>query len=79
MLAATEQAQPHVIASGAKDRVSGFIDYGVVTIARIGAPKRFNANAAIGTTRTCIKMLRFAKAGEIVIGESAKTLLPRDW
>lgn len=56
------------------------IDYGVVTIARLGAPRRFNANAAIGTTANfASKMLRYAKAGDIVIGESAKLLLPIKW
>jgi len=82
MFAATERLiNPIVVASRAKHiefRVS--IDYGSVTIARIGAPKRFNANAAIGTTANfASKMLRFAKAGEIVVGESAKLLLPVEW
>lgn len=82
MFAATEHLiNPIIIASNAKPiefRVS--IDYGTVTISRIGAPKRFNANAAIGTTANfASKMLRFAKAGEIVIGESAKVLLPIEW
>lgn len=82
MFAATnELINPIITASGAKViefRVS--IDYGAVTIARIGAPRRFNANAAVGTTANfASKMLKFAKAGEIVIGESAKTHLPLDW
>ena len=82
MFAATEHLiSPVVVASGAKPiefRVS--IDYGAVTIARIGAPRRFNANAAIGSTANfASKMLRIAKAGGIVIGESAKALLPLDW
>jgi len=82
MFAATNQLiNPIVKASGANEiafRVS--IDYGAVTIARIGAPRRFNANAAVGTTANfAAKMLRFAKAGEIVIGESARTHLPLDW
>lgn len=82
MFAATKHLiNPIVVASGARQiefRIS--IDYGSVTIARIGAPRRFNANAAIGTTANfASKMLRFAKAGEIVIGESAKLLLPLYW
>lgn len=72
---------PIVIASGEQAidfRVS--IDYGAVTIARLGAAKRFNSNAAIGTTANfASKMLAHAKAGEIVIGESAKAQLPVDW
>jgi class 3 adenylate cyclase len=56
------------------------IDYGNVTIARLGPPRRFNSNAAIGATANfASKMLRHAKAGEIVIGESARNMLPSDW
>ena len=82
MFAATKNLiNPIVAASGASEiefRVS--IDYGAVTIARLGAPKRFNSNAAIGTTANfASKMLSFAKAGEIVIGELARAQLPVDW
>lgn len=82
MLAATKNLiNPIVAASGAREiefRVS--IDYGAVTIARLGAPKRFNSNAAIGTTANfASKMLSFAKAGEIVIGQLARAQLPIDW
>lgn len=56
------------------------IDYGNVTIARIGAPKRFNANAAIGATANfASKVMRHAKDNEIVIGESARNKLPESW
>ncbi len=56
------------------------IDYGSVTIARLGPPRRFNSNAAIGTTANfASKMLRHAKAGDIVLGESARNQLPADW
>lgn len=82
MFAATKHLiNPIIAATSAKEidfRVS--IDYGTVTVARIGAPRRFQANVAIGTTANfASKMLRFAKANEIVIGEAAKTLLPLDW
>ena len=82
MFAATKHLiNPIIAATNAKEidfRVS--IDYGTVTVARIGAPKRFKANAAIGTTANfASKMLRFAKANEIVIGEAARNLLPLDW
>lgn len=61
-----------------KFRVS--IDWGTVTIAKLGAPKRFSANAAIGTTANfASKMMRYAKENEIVIGETARMLLPVDW
>ncbi|MEQ1885530.1 MAG: adenylate/guanylate cyclase domain-containing protein [Bryobacteraceae bacterium] len=56
------------------------IDHGWVTIARLGAARRFNANVAIGSTANfAAKMLSFAKAGDIVIGESAKNQLPSQW
>lgn len=82
MFAATQHLiNPIVVASHMQPiefRVS--IDYGVVTVARIGAPRRFNANAVIGAAANfASKMLRHARAGDIVIGESAKVLLPFDW
>lgn len=82
MFAATEYLiNPIIISSSSKPiefRVS--IDYGAVAVAKIGAPKRFNANTAIGTTANfASKMLRFAKPNEIVIGETARNYLPRDW
>lgn len=56
------------------------IDYGSVTIARLGSARRFNSNAAIGaTTNFASKMLRHANAGDIVLGESARNQLPSDW
>jgi len=56
------------------------IDHGNVTVAKIGAPRRFNANTAIGSTAnfTC-KMLKQAGKNEIVIGENAKQQLPPEW
>lgn len=82
MFAATKNLiNPIVAASSTNEinfRVS--IDYGAVTVARIGAPRRFNANVAIGsTTNFASKMLGFAKPGEIVIGQTARELLPLDW
>jgi adenylate cyclase len=56
------------------------IDYGIVTIARLGAARRFNANVAIGATANfASKMLAKANPGEIVIGETVKQKLPQDW
>lgn len=82
MFAATQHLiNPIVVASQMQPiefRIS--IDYGSVTVARIGAPRRFNANTAIGAAANfASKMLKYAKAGEIVIGEAAKVLLPIEW
>lgn len=82
MFAATKHLiNPIIVNSNAKPidfRVS--IDHGNVTIARIGAPRRFNANVAIGATANLAsKVMCFAGAGEIVIGESLKNLLPASW
>lgn len=82
MIAATKYLiNPIVVASGSNQiefRVS--IDYGSVAIARIGAPRRFNANVAIGNTANfASKMLKFAKPFDIVVGESAKISLPTEW
>jgi adenylate cyclase len=61
-----------------KFRVS--IDSGFVTIARLGAARRFNANVAIGATANfASKMLRFAEAGDIVIGATVRDGLPAAW
>lgn len=61
-----------------KFRIS--IDYGSVTVARLGAARRFNANVAIGATANfASKMLRYAGPGEIVLGEAAYFELPDDW
>jgi adenylate cyclase len=56
------------------------IDSGNVTIAKLGAARRFNAIVAIGTTANIAsKMLTAAKAGQILLGENVKTKLPLDW
>jgi class 3 adenylate cyclase len=56
------------------------IDYGTVTVARLGAPKRFNANVAIGAAANfACKMLSFAEPGDIVIGATVRNLLPDTW
>ena len=82
MLAATKELiNPILVASKIESidfRVS--IDYGMVTIARIGAPRRFNANTAIGTTANfASKMMRRAGKNEIVIGAAALEKLPAAW
>lgn len=61
-----------------KFRIS--IDYGTVTVARLGAAQRFNANVAIGATANfACKMLRFADPGDIVIGSLVRDQLPSTW
>ena len=56
------------------------IDYGWVTISRLGAAKRFNTIVAIGTTANISsKMLSFAGPSEILIGERARNQLPLLW
>jgi adenylate cyclase len=61
-----------------KFRIS--IDFGCVTIARLGAARRFNANVAIGATANfASKMLAFAQAGDIVIGATVRDGLPPAW
>jgi len=56
------------------------MDHGAVTIARIGAPQRFNANVAIGNTANfAAKMLGLVKPGEIVLGAAARGRLPAAW
>src|SRR5258708_25207641 len=61
-----------------KFRVS--IDYGSVTVARLGAAQRFNVNVAVGATANfASKMLDFAGPGDIVIGASVRDQLPSTW
>ena len=56
------------------------IEYGPVTVARIGSPRRFNTNAAIGTSANfASKMLAKAEPGEIVLGATARQQLPVHW
>lgn len=56
------------------------IDYGPITVAQIGAPKLFGSIVAIGITANIAnKMLRFAKANQIVIGEEVVLALSDDW
>jgi adenylate cyclase len=82
MIAANEYLiRPIILATGVPEisfRIS--IDYGFVTVARLGPARRFNANVAIGTTANfAAKMLAKASAGEIVLGASARNELPPEW
>lgn len=56
------------------------IDHGNVTVANIGAPRRYSSNAAIGATANfASKMLRKAGPNEIMIGANARAQLPEYW
>ena len=56
------------------------IDQGYVTVARIGAARRFNANVAIGNVANfASKMLGQIKPGELGIGQNARNRLPLLW
>jgi len=56
------------------------IDHGKVTVAKLGAAKRFNSLVAIGTAaNVACKMLKFGGPGEIIIGDSVKNKLPSAW
>ena len=56
------------------------IEYGNITVARIGAPKRFNANVAIGNVANfASKMLSLVSPQEIGIGANARARLPWPW
>jgi adenylate cyclase len=56
------------------------MDHGPLTIARIGAARRFNANVAIGNTANfASKVLHHVKAGEIGLGGNAQSTLPEMW
>jgi class 3 adenylate cyclase len=56
------------------------IEHGAVTIARIGAPQRFNANVAIGNAANfASKMLKHVGADQIGLGATAREKLPVEW
>jgi adenylate cyclase len=56
------------------------IDHGSVTIAEVGAARRFRSRVAIGSTaNVASKMLGAAGPNEIVIGDQVYKRLPRRW
>lgn len=56
------------------------IDYGTVTVAKLGVARGFNSYVAIGTTANfAAKMLNKAGAQDIVIGASVRSNLPLNW
>ena len=56
------------------------MDTGPVTVARMGAPRRFNANVAIGNVANfAASILKLVEPGEIALGASAQVSLPEYW
>lgn len=56
------------------------MDWGPITVARIGAAQRFNANVAIGNAANfASKMLSLVSPGDIGLGASANGRAPADW
>jgi class 3 adenylate cyclase len=56
------------------------MDWGAITVARIGAAQRFNANVAIGNTANfASRMLSLVGPGDIALGGNAKGKVPIDW
>jgi len=73
--------RPVVVASGAEPiefRVC--IDYGPITVARLGVAKSFNHIVAIGATANWTsKMLQYAGPAEILLGSNMPSGLPDAW
>lgn len=56
------------------------LDYGPITVAEVGAARRFRGIVAIGSTANIAsKMLALAKADQIFIGQSVLDGLPATW
>ena len=56
------------------------VDHGTITVANVGAPKRFKSFVAIGATANfACKLLSLAGKNEILIGASVLPGLPLEW
>lgn len=56
------------------------IDHGNITVAKLGAARRFNSIVAIGTSaNVACKMLKFAGPSEMIIGDCVRKALPTAW
>ena len=80
-LAAERLINPQVVASGiAPLQFRICIDFGMITIARLGAAQRFNHIVAVGTAanRTA-KMLSHAAPGDLLIGDAMLNGIPAAW
>lgn len=80
MMAANNELTPHIAKTATPIQFRIAIDYGPITVAQIGAPKLYGSIVAIGITANIAnKMLRFAGANQIVIGEEVGLALPEQW
>lgn|GEM_PF-1523174 len=80
MMSSNTELTAHVLKTTAPIEFRVAIDYGPITVAQIGAPKLFGSIVAIGITANIAnKMLRFAKANQIVIGQQVGFALPEGW
>ena len=82
MMEATERLINPAIRNGGGDAITFRIgvDHGYVTVARLGAARRFGSLVAIGATaNVACKMLAHAQPGEILLGQCAYTQLPYRW
>ena len=82
MMAACEYLINSILTNSGKPTIEFriCIDYGAVTIAKLGAPRRFNSIVAIGTSANIAsKMLAHAERGDILIGDAARKQLPSEW
>ena len=80
-LAAERFINPAIVASGLDPlRFRVCLDFGFITIARLGAAQRFNHIVAVGTAanRTS-KMLAHAQAGELLLGDAMLPGIPAAW
>jgi adenylate cyclase len=56
------------------------LEHGPITVAKIGAPRRFNANVAIGNAANfACKMLRHVGPDQVGLGYAAHLRLPESW
>jgi adenylate cyclase len=71
---------PVLLGSLPKVRFRVGLDYGQLTIARIGSPRVFSSRVAIGSTaNVAAKMLAHGSADDIIIGNNLRAQLPTAW
>ncbi len=82
MFYATQNAINPILARSSVPEI-GFrvgIDFGPVTIAELGAARRFRSRVAIGASANIAsKILDVAGSGEIIIGQDVRDRLPPGW
>ncbi|PXA92011.1 hypothetical protein DMC47_24800 [Nostoc sp. 3335mG] len=80
-LAAERLINPVILASGLEPlQFRICLDFGSITVARLGAAQRFNHIVAVGTAanRTS-KMLAHAEPGDLLVGDAMLEGLPAKW